>query len=192
MIYSPTESVLSSSKDRTNSSVLMSTSTPGMNNSERLATLWDFHIKSFNYIPKYYCQVNVLFVVDEVSDGQNGKDARETGRVFVNAMKYPDWDDGSILAKITKEYASSLYQIVATDLTNQLIDSALGSSALLEQGTWSALEISARVIRNALPGKPNLENGARSLTLHRSYRTAEITAPLSSASHSPNTSWALT
>jgi hypothetical protein len=50
-------------------------------------------------------------------------------------MKYPDWDDGSVLAKITKEYAASLYQFIATDLTNQLIDSALGSSALLEQGT---------------------------------------------------------
>jgi hypothetical protein len=54
---------------------------------------------------KVYCQVNLLFVVDEVSDDQNGKDARATGRVFVNAMKYPDWDDGSVLAKITKEYA---------------------------------------------------------------------------------------
>ena len=106
-----------------------------MNNSELLATLWDFHFKSFNYVPKYYFQVNLLFVVDEVSDDQNGRDARATGRVLVNAMKYPDWDDGSVLAKVTKEYAASLYQIVATDLTNQLIDSALGSSALLEQGT---------------------------------------------------------
>lgn len=52
MIYSPTESVLSLSKDRMNSFVPMFTSTPGMSNSERLATLWDFHIRSFNYIPK--------------------------------------------------------------------------------------------------------------------------------------------
>jgi len=57
---------------------------------------------------KIYFQVNLLFVVDEVSDDQNGKDARATGRVFVNAMKYPDWDDGSVLAKITKEYVLPL------------------------------------------------------------------------------------
>jgi len=44
-----------------------------------------------------------LFVVDEISDEQDGKDARATGQVFVNAMKYASWDDGSILAKITKE-----------------------------------------------------------------------------------------
>ncbi|KDR78905.1 hypothetical protein GALMADRAFT_1278404 [Galerina marginata CBS 339.88] len=48
--------------------------------------------------------VNLLFVVDEVSDEQSGSDARATGQVFVKAMKYPDWDDGSILAKITKEF----------------------------------------------------------------------------------------
>ncbi|KAF8968015.1 isoprenoid synthase domain-containing protein [Flammula alnicola] len=48
--------------------------------------------------------VNMLFVVDEVSDDQNGQDASATGQVFVNAMKYPDWDDGSKLAKITKEF----------------------------------------------------------------------------------------
>lgn len=48
--------------------------------------------------------MNLLFVVDEVSDEQSGKDAHETGQVFVKAMKYPEWDDSSILAKITKEY----------------------------------------------------------------------------------------
>ena len=47
--------------------------------------------------------VNLLFVVDEVSDDQNGKDARHTGEVFLNAMRYPDWDDGSALAKMTRE-----------------------------------------------------------------------------------------
>ena len=47
--------------------------------------------------------VNLLFVVDEVSDEQNGKDARATGQIFLNAMKNSDWDDGSSLAKITKE-----------------------------------------------------------------------------------------
>ena len=47
--------------------------------------------------------VNLLFVVDEVSDDQDGKGARRTGEVFLNAMRYPDWDDGSALAKMTRE-----------------------------------------------------------------------------------------
>ena len=47
--------------------------------------------------------VNLLFVVDEVSDEQNGTDARSTGRVYLQAMCDPDWDDGSKLSKMTKE-----------------------------------------------------------------------------------------
>ena len=47
--------------------------------------------------------VNLLFVVDEVSDEQNGKDASATGLVYLNVMLNPDWDDGSSLAKMTKE-----------------------------------------------------------------------------------------
>ncbi|PCH42339.1 terpenoid synthase [Wolfiporia cocos MD-104 SS10] len=54
--------------------------------------------------------VNLLFVVDEVSDEQNGQDARETGNVFLNAMRDPAWDDGSALAKMTKEFRARLLQ----------------------------------------------------------------------------------
>ena len=42
--------------------------------------------------------VNLLFVVDAVSDDQDGIGARATGEVFLNSMRYPDWDDGSALA----------------------------------------------------------------------------------------------
>ncbi|EIW57364.1 terpenoid synthase [Trametes versicolor FP-101664 SS1] len=52
--------------------------------------------------------VNLLFVVDEVSDDQNGKDARRTGEVYLNVMRYPDWDDGSALAKMTREFKQRL------------------------------------------------------------------------------------
>ena len=48
--------------------------------------------------------VNLLFVVDETSDDQDGIGARATGEVFLNAMRYPGWDDGSALAKMTREY----------------------------------------------------------------------------------------
>jgi len=52
--------------------------------------------------------VNLLFVVDEVSDDQNGKDARQTGMVYLNVMRDPAWDDGSRLAQMTRECAPSI------------------------------------------------------------------------------------
>lgn len=47
--------------------------------------------------------INLLFVVDEISDEQNGADARRTGEVYLNVMRDPEWDDGSKLAQITRE-----------------------------------------------------------------------------------------
>lgn len=47
--------------------------------------------------------VNLLFVIDEVSDQQSGKDARITGEVFLNVMRNPTWDDGSKLAAMSRE-----------------------------------------------------------------------------------------
>ncbi|TBU32549.1 terpenoid synthase [Dichomitus squalens] len=52
--------------------------------------------------------VNLLFVVDEVSDDQDGRGARATGQIFLNAMRYPDWDDGSALAQMTREFRQRL------------------------------------------------------------------------------------
>jgi hypothetical protein len=48
-------------------------------------------------------KVNVLFVVDEISDEQSGKDVRNTCLSFVETMRNPDCDDDSVVAKITKE-----------------------------------------------------------------------------------------
>ena len=48
--------------------------------------------------------MNLLFVVDELSDDQNGKDALNTGNIFLNAMLHHEWDDHSILSKMTKEW----------------------------------------------------------------------------------------
>ncbi|KAI0696796.1 isoprenoid synthase domain-containing protein [Cytidiella melzeri] len=52
--------------------------------------------------------VNLLFVVDEISDEQNGEDARKTGQIYLNAMRDPEWDDGSRLARMTKEFRGRL------------------------------------------------------------------------------------
>ncbi|KAE9398703.1 terpenoid synthase [Gymnopus androsaceus JB14] len=48
--------------------------------------------------------VNLLFVVDEVSDEQSGDGARATGEIFLSAMRDPEFDDGSTLCKITKDF----------------------------------------------------------------------------------------
>ena len=47
--------------------------------------------------------INTLFVVDEISDEQNGEDALSTGMIYLNVLKDPSWDDGSKLAQITRE-----------------------------------------------------------------------------------------
>ncbi|KAF8656780.1 hypothetical protein AX16_002332 [Volvariella volvacea WC 439] len=52
--------------------------------------------------------INVLFVVDEVSDDQGSEDANTTGKTFLSAMADVAWDDGSILARITKEFRERL------------------------------------------------------------------------------------
>ncbi|OCH95452.1 terpenoid synthase [Obba rivulosa] len=54
--------------------------------------------------------VNLLFVVDEVSDEQGGKDARGTGNVFLKAMCNADWNDGSPLANMTKDFRARFLQ----------------------------------------------------------------------------------
>nr|BBH51499.1 putative sesquiterpene synthase [Clitopilus sp.] len=48
--------------------------------------------------------VNVLFIFDELSDEQTGKDALETGQIFLNAMKDERWDDRSKFSSMTKEF----------------------------------------------------------------------------------------
>ncbi|TFK40242.1 isoprenoid synthase domain-containing protein [Crucibulum laeve] len=65
--------------------------------------------------------VNLLFVVDEVSDDQNGQDAHATGMVYVKAMQDPSWDDGSILAKITKEFRARFVRLAGPNNTRRFV-----------------------------------------------------------------------
>lgn len=51
--------------------------------------------------------VNLLFTIDEISDDQSGEGAKATGAIFMNTMKDDNFDDGSKLCKMTKEYALS-------------------------------------------------------------------------------------
>ncbi|TFY71414.1 hypothetical protein EVG20_g1594 [Dentipellis fragilis] len=52
--------------------------------------------------------VNLLFVIDEISDEQSCDDARETGEVYLHVMRDPEWDDGSKLAQLTREFRARL------------------------------------------------------------------------------------
>ncbi len=61
--------------------------------------------------------VNLIFVIDEVSDDQNGADARETGQVYLNALRYPGWTDGSPLARMTGECVLMFIAVVRYSLT---------------------------------------------------------------------------
>ena len=47
--------------------------------------------------------INALFVVDEISDMQDGDGALTTGMIYLNVLKDPTWDDGSKLAQISRE-----------------------------------------------------------------------------------------
>lgn len=61
--------------------------------------------------------VNLLFVIDEVSDEQNSKDASATGLVYLNVMLNPNWDDGSSLAKMTRESVPTVATLIAISNT---------------------------------------------------------------------------
>lgn len=54
--------------------------------------------------------INTLFVVDEISDVQNGTDALTTGMIYLNVLKDPTWDDGSKLAQISREFRARLHK----------------------------------------------------------------------------------
>ncbi|TFK69425.1 terpenoid synthase [Pluteus cervinus] len=52
--------------------------------------------------------LNLLFVVDEVSDDQSGLGARATGETFLRALRSPESSDDSVLARMTKEFRNRL------------------------------------------------------------------------------------
>ena len=47
--------------------------------------------------------LNLLWMIDEISDDQDGIGARETGDVFINCLKDPGYKDNSPLAQLAKE-----------------------------------------------------------------------------------------
>lgn len=51
--------------------------------------------------------INLLFVLDEISDEQTADGAWATGRIFLQVLQDPEWDDGSKVAQMTREYVHS-------------------------------------------------------------------------------------
>ncbi|KAI0030533.1 terpenoid synthase [Vararia minispora EC-137] len=47
--------------------------------------------------------INLLFVLDEISDYQNAGDARATGEPFLRVLRDPEWSDGSKIALLTQD-----------------------------------------------------------------------------------------
>jgi len=64
--------------------------------------------------------INILFAIDELSDDQNGADAMATGMVCLNALVDPEWDDGSKLAKMMKEFRARYVQLAGPNSTRRL------------------------------------------------------------------------
>ena len=54
-------------------------------------------------MPLNNLQNNLLFAIDEISDAQNGHDARETGNIYVRAMYGITADEGTKLHPATTE-----------------------------------------------------------------------------------------
>ena len=126
--------------------------------------------------------VNLLFVVDEVSDDQNGCDARRTGEVFSHVMRYPDWDDGSALAKMTQESVPHVIDMskiceCCTDHVYVTVGSSSGSWHLPAPTAIAASSCTAMTTSTQWRAKLNTGNVARSSTLPRSRRYDGKTAP---------------
>lgn len=61
--------------------------------------------------------VNLLFTVDEISDEQNGQDAYKTGLVLLKSLRDPEYNDGSVLCTMTKQYdlSNTYYELLYTN-----------------------------------------------------------------------------
>ncbi|KAI0320270.1 terpenoid synthase [Amylostereum chailletii] len=66
--------------------------------------------------------VNLLFVIDEISDEQGAGDARLTGDIFLHVLRDPTWTDGSKVAHITKDFVNRLLVTIKPNTLRRFID----------------------------------------------------------------------
>ncbi|KII89787.1 hypothetical protein PLICRDRAFT_108725 [Plicaturopsis crispa FD-325 SS-3] len=85
--------------------------------------------------------VNLLFVLDEISDDQNEQDARKTMEVSLNVMRGHAEDDGSPLAQMTRELRTRLLKSAHERCIQRLIrllenyvEAVIAEAALRHEG----------------------------------------------------------
>ncbi|KAI0307215.1 terpenoid synthase [Multifurca ochricompacta] len=85
--------------------------------------------------------VNLLFVIDELSDEQCYGDARHTGDIFLRVMRDPTWSDGSKLARMTTDFRARLITTIKPrtfrrflEHCDAYIDSVVQEAGLRDRG----------------------------------------------------------
>ena len=130
--------------------------------------------------------INTLFVVDEISDEQNGEDALSTGMIYLNVLKDPSWDDGSKLAQITRELVIHAVHLRPTLMTCLLPDlepvytsppSPIASAGSTRPAPTTSMPLGKR---------PSTEYKERSSTLFHTRSFGGITARFTPASPCSN------
>nr|BCX55498.1 sesquiterpene synthase [Phanerodontia chrysosporium] len=65
--------------------------------------------------------VNLLFTIDEISDEQNGNDALATGMSVWNTMKDDNYDDGTVLCRMTKDFKKRFFPYAGPATTRRFL-----------------------------------------------------------------------
>lgn len=85
--------------------------------------------------------MNVTFILDDYSDDEGRKGARVMADSFMNALKDPDWDDGTPFAKLAREFrerlsiASPAARQRFIDTFDQYLDATVHEAENRETGT---------------------------------------------------------
>ncbi|THV01930.1 terpenoid synthase [Dendrothele bispora CBS 962.96] len=66
--------------------------------------------------------VNLLFIIDECSDEQNGQDAHATGKIFLDALRDADNQDSSPLAVMTKEFRARYIKLAGSQTSRRFFE----------------------------------------------------------------------
>jgi len=136
--------------------------------------------------------INTLFVVDEISDVQNGEDALSTGMIYLNVLKDPSWDDGSRLAQITRELVIRTVHFRLTLMNCHLPD--LGPACISPPSPTASAGSTKLVPTTSTPlgRRPSTGYRGRSSTLPRTRSFGGTTARFTLASPFSNTPWTST
>ncbi|TFY78722.1 hypothetical protein EWM64_g5292 [Hericium alpestre] len=91
--------------------------------------------------------INLLFVIDEMSDLQGCDDARKTGEIYLHVMRNPEWDHGSKLAAMTRAFRERLTRTIKPGTFRRFlqhgqdyIDCVVEEAGLRERGDVLDLE----------------------------------------------------